>query len=104
MAPIELTPEEQGKVDEILPLLKIKMMARQIIGDDHLEAILRDAQPAMRRQVYELVKPYLTFKPKSFLVMKFKKMVKNKPKQLKPVIAMPANSITIVRRAGDAVQ
>jgi len=37
-------------------------------------------------------------------VMKFKKMVKNKPKQLKPVIAMPANSITIVRRAGDAVQ
>jgi hypothetical protein len=73
-----LTAEEQARVEQILPALKIKMLARQITGNDHLEAILRDAGPSMRRGVYDLIKPHLTFKPKSFLVMKFKKMVKQR--------------------------
>ena len=92
-------------MESILPALKVKMLARQITGNAHLEAILRDAGPSMRRGVYELIKPHLTFKPRSFLCMKFGKHVKRaKPAELKPVQVVDAGGITIVKRASDAKQ
>ena len=87
-------------MESILPALKVKMLARQITGNAHLEAILRDAGPSMRRGVYELIKPHLTFKPRSFLCMKFGKHVKRpKAVELGPVIVQPASGITVVKRS-----
>jgi hypothetical protein len=98
-----LTAEEQERVESILPMLKVKMMARQITGNDHLEAILRDCEVSMRRGVYDLITPHLTFKSKSLLCMKFKKLKpRPKPAELKPVIVVPASGITVVKRAEDA--
>ncbi len=105
MEALELTPAEQEKVDSILPMLKVRMMARQITCNDHLEAILRDAEPGMRRGVYDLIKPHLTFKPKSFLCMKFKKLQRVKAKAIaanSPVIVYQADGIKVVKRAQDA--
>jgi hypothetical protein len=104
METLALTQNEQEKVDSILPMLKVKMMARQITCNDHLEAILRDADVSMRRGVYNLLKPHLRFKAKSFLCMKFGKMKKVGARkiELKPVIVMDACQITVVKKAEDA--
>jgi len=77
-----LTKDEQAKVEEILPLLKMKMLARQITGNEHFEAILADAKPAMRRQVYEQIVPHILFKPKAFIAMKFHGKKRKKYAQL----------------------
>lgn len=74
----ELTPAEQKTVEAI----KLKMLARQITGNEHFEAILADAKPAMRRAVYEQIKPHVLFKPKAFITMKFHGKKRSKHAQL----------------------
>ncbi len=66
-----LTPEQQQTVDSVLPALKVKMLARQIHGNEHLEQILSQADPKLRRAVYAKIKPHLRFKPKPFYLFKF---------------------------------
>lgn len=68
-----LTEQEASLTDEIAARIKLKLLARQVLNDAHFQKILSDADPSLRRQCYEEIKPHLRFKPKPFCLMKFRK-------------------------------
>lgn len=52
-------------------LEKMKLLASMVTGNKHFKRILQDANPALRKQVYDHIKPHLKFTPKPyFLLMK----------------------------------
>lgn len=58
----ELTEAEQQK---------FKALAKQVQNDTHFQAILQTVPSDRRRVLYQQIKPYLSFKARSFLVYKF---------------------------------
>jgi hypothetical protein len=62
-------PEPKGSENKELDYMK--SLAGMVRDNAHFRQVLQDANPALRRQVYEHIKPHLKFKPKPyFLLMK----------------------------------
>ena len=56
---IEVSPETAKLALNQAELEQVKILAKQITNLKQLRAILRQADPKMRRGVYELIKPLL---------------------------------------------
>jgi hypothetical protein len=48
---------------------QIKVLAQKIRNTKHFRAILKDARPDLREEVYDLIAPLLEFKPPPFSKM-----------------------------------
>lgn len=66
---LPLTEGEQRTAEEITEKLKLRIYALRIHNNKQLRKVLMDADPAMRKQVYELLRPLLKFKPTPYIVL-----------------------------------
>jgi hypothetical protein len=58
------TPQPVG--GDVSESEQMKLMARQVRDDKQLADILMSSHPALRRSVYDLIKPHLSFVPKDY--------------------------------------
>lgn len=49
---------------------RVEALAAQIVDNHQLRRLLRSTKPEMRREVFELIKPFLVFEPKPYLLLK----------------------------------
>lgn len=63
---------EQRDINEEMRQMKaqIRDLAPHIKDNKHLRKILKDADPRLREEVYLTIKPHLTFKPLSYILLK----------------------------------
>ena len=61
---------EVSEVSDVM-IQKLKMLAANVQDDAHFRGILQQVNWEMRRAVYNRIKPFLTFKPKPFMLYKF---------------------------------
>lgn len=70
-----MLPEPSAKIDDEAlseaEIQKFKALAAQVRDDRHFAAILNTVTYDRRRPLYDMIKPYLSFKPKPFYLYRF---------------------------------
>lgn len=56
--------------DDELRLERIKILAADLRDNDQLARVVHSARADMRRQVYNLIIPYVSFIPKPFILLR----------------------------------
>lgn len=65
----DLLPQDEH-ADQNAALFRIQMLAKGIRNNRELRRVVRQADPALREAVYNMIVPHLKFRPHSFLLTK----------------------------------